>query len=110
MTAETCRACESKTKLSKINCPPFQYTTKPDSNQQTEKTGLAHEPKRRTSRVCGIRMEAGHQITGRKRSVNRDFAPENSFFRAREFSIPCEIASRSIAKSFSRQLVKCFSA
>jgi hypothetical protein len=39
-----------KTKISKINVLPSSVHDKIRSDQQTEKTGLAHEPKRRTPR------------------------------------------------------------
>src|SRR3989442_7825801 len=86
---------KSKTKLSKINYPPFRYTTKPDSNQQTEKTGLDHachaivavataagaeEKNIRTIEWWQIRIAAGHQhnvlISRVKQHLRRSFTAD----------------------------------
>jgi hypothetical protein len=71
MTAETCRACESETKISKINALPRSVHDKIRSDQLTDKTGSPMSPKRRTSRVCGIRISAGQQDIACLNSVKR---------------------------------------
>ena len=63
------------------------------SDQQTDKTGSIMSPKRRTSRVCGIRIAAGQQDIASRSRVKQDFAHFSKIFA--EGRALCAFQSRS---------------
>src|SRR3954471_1074187 len=75
------RDAKSKITLSKINAL-LPVHDKVRSDQLTDKTGSPVSPKRRTSRVCGIRISAGQQHMGFSKWVKRKYAPFASFFQS----------------------------